>query len=133
MVIVLVMGFSPIAFDKHIASIPFFPAGCHPDVAPARWKFPVARDPLVPPVPAGPVSGDPNVVARRAITFDNYFVTRRRRRPEEDIYINGGDQVCGGQSCTVRRKWSKRADGDQCRHAKLKGGFEGFFHHSKGC
>ena len=131
MVIVFVMGLRPVTFDKHVASIMFFPPGCHPDVAPARWKFPVARDPLVSPVPTGPVSGDPYVVARRAIPVDNHFVTRRRRCPEKDVYIDGRDQLRCGQRCAVRCKWSKRADGDQCGHAKPQGGFEGFCHHSK--
>jgi hypothetical protein len=128
-----VTGLRPIAFNKYIAAIMFFPPRCHPD-GPAAWgKFPVARDPLVPPMATGPVSGDPNVIARRAITFDNYFVTRWRRRPEEYVYIDGCDQVCGGQSCAMRRKRNQRADGDGCRHAKLKGEFQGFCHHSKGC
>ena len=119
----IVVGIRPIAFNKHIAVIMFFPLWCHPDIPTSGWKFPVARNPFMAPVPAGPVSADPNVVARWTISLNDDFMTGRRRSAEVDVNVNGRDQVCGGQRCRVRRKGSKRAEGDQYRRAKLNGAF----------
>ena len=84
-VIMLMMRLGPIAFDKYIAAIALFPAWRDPDCSAMGRKLPMPGNPFMSSVTVGPISLNPDVIARGAVPFNDYFVAGRRRRPKIDV------------------------------------------------
>ena len=48
-------------------------------------KLPMPGNPFMSSVTVGPISLNPDVIARGAVPFNDYFVAGRRRRPKIDV------------------------------------------------